>query len=168
LKSKTEIVGVEDMDVYAQECQPGVFAELASLDHKNFGVEDAVGDLVAESFLFVAEKADIGDVGQDFGVFDGFVERDIDWHWLLMMEYADTATAQCMIWLESVIHFEVELESAAEEEVDLDSCSLGTSLEKHKGRLVVQRSLVKGACPVRLAEDDYSLESPAKGAFVQA
>jgi hypothetical protein len=73
-----------------------------------------------------------------------------------------------MIWLESVIHFEVELELAAEEEADLDSCSLGTSLEKHKGRLVVQRSLAKGVCPVRLAEDGYSLESPARDVFVQA
>jgi len=78
LKSKTEIVGVEDMDVYAQECQPGVFAELASPDYTSFGVEGAVGGLVAESFLFVGEKADIGDVGQDFGAFDGCVERDID------------------------------------------------------------------------------------------
>jgi hypothetical protein len=168
LKSKTEIVGVEDMDVYAQECQPEVFAELASPDHTSFGVEDAVGDLVAESFLFAAEKADIGDVGQDFGAFDGFVERDIDWHWPLMTECAGTVTAQRMIWLESVIHFEVELESAAEEEAGLDSCSLGTSLEKHKCRLVVQRSLVKGVCPVRLAEDGYSLESLARDAFVQA
>jgi hypothetical protein len=78
LKLKTEIVGVEDMDVYVQECQPEVFAELASLDHTSFGVEDAVGDLVVESFLFVAERVGIGDVGQDFGVFDGLVERDID------------------------------------------------------------------------------------------
>jgi hypothetical protein len=166
LKLKTEIVGVEDMDVYAQECQPGVFAELASLDHTSFGVEGVVGDLVAESFLFVVEKADIGDVGQDFGGFDGFVERDIDWHRPLTMECDGTATAQRMIWLESVIHFEVELESAAEEEADLDSCSFGTSLEKHKGRPVVQSSLVKGVCPVRLAEDAYSLESHARDAFV--
>ena len=78
MKSKTEIVGVEDMDVYAQECQPGVSAELASPDYTSFGVEDEAGDLVAESFLFVGEKVDIGDVGQDFGVFDGLVERDID------------------------------------------------------------------------------------------
>ena len=85
-----------------------------------------------------------------------------------MMGCAGTATAQCMIWQESVIHFEVELESAEEEEADLDSCSLGMSLEKHKGRLVVQRSLVKGVCRVRLAEDGYSLESPAGDAFVQA
>jgi len=84
------------------------------------------------------------------------------------MECAGTATAQRMIWLESVIHFEVELELAAEEEADLDTCSLGTLLEKHKGRLVVQRSLVKGVCPVRLAEDGYSLESLARDAFVQA
>jgi hypothetical protein len=73
-----------------------------------------------------------------------------------------------MIWLESVIHFEVELESAEEEEAGLDSCSLGTSLEKRKGRLVVQRSLVKGVCPVRLADDGYSLESPARDGSVQA
>ena len=78
MKSKTEIVGVEDMDVYAQECQPGVSAELASPDYTSFGVEDAVGGLVAESFLFVAERVGIADVGQDFGVFDGLVERDID------------------------------------------------------------------------------------------
>jgi hypothetical protein len=168
LKLKTEIVGVEDMDVYAQECQPGVFAELASLDHTSFDVEDAVGDMLAESFLFVAKRVGIGDVGQDSGVFDGFVERDIDWYWPPTMECAGTVTAQRMIWPESVIHFEVELESAEEEEAALDSYSLGTSLERHKGRLVVQRSLVKGVCPVRPAEDGYSPESPARDAFVQA
>jgi len=78
LKSKTETADVEDMDVHAQECQPEVFEELAGLDHTSFGVEDAVGGLVAESFLFVAERVGIADVGQDFGVFDGRVERDID------------------------------------------------------------------------------------------
>lgn len=169
MKLKTEIFGVEDMDVYAQECQPGVFAELVSPDHTSFGIEDAMGYLVAESFLFAAEGVGIGDVGQDSGVFDGFVvERDIGRHCLLSTECAGTATAQRMIWLESVIHFEVELESAAEEEADLDSCSLGTSWEKHKGRLVVQRTLGKGVCPARLADDGYSLESPARGGSVQA
>lgn len=162
---KNEIVDVADMDGYTQECQSGVSVELASLDCRSFGVEDAVEGLVAESFLFVVEKVDIE---QDFGMFDGFVERDIDWHRPLMTECAGTAIAQGMIWLESVIHFEVELESAEGGEVDLDSCSLGTPLVKHKGRLVVQCSLAKGVCPVRLAEDGCSLESPAGGASVLA
>jgi len=67
------------------------------------GVEEGSAD----SYLVVAKRVGIGDAGQGFEVFDGFVERDTGSQWT--RECAGMVTALKTTWLESASHFEVVL-----------------------------------------------------------
>jgi hypothetical protein len=161
-KVKIEIFDVGGMGVVVQAFQSGAFVEQEKLDSENYGVEDEEEeDLIANSYR-ADMLADIGDVARGFEVSDVLEEMDTGRRSSRMLVFVYRVTGRSRIQLESANHVAEVLEWAAEEGVDL-SRSLDTKMVMHKGRLAAKQrySLVRDVCPVRLAEDDYILESPA-------